>query len=134
MWALLARVLAWEPVADAITRLAFRRPVDAVLWGNGVAALQSRWVFNACDPLTGRARWRWCPISVQVAHVRAACSPPATLGGTSTHVFTLIGALLTGKGAYHAGSHRCVPPGHWDDVVSVSPMLGAVELIVTRLA
>lgn len=62
-WRLLAKLLAWPPIARRIIKRARRTPYEHL-----AGYMHRWWLFNPYDPKTHKAKYRW-PWSVRVHHI-----------------------------------------------------------------
>lgn len=70
MWGLLARVLAYPPIADALINLAKRTPYSHLPSNDDPGYMERYWLFNPYDDHANKMRYSWCPFSIRVQWIK----------------------------------------------------------------
>lgn len=74
MWRLIARFLAWRPVADWLILRSWRTPYSDITSADGTEVYMKRWwLFNPYYDNDPRLRsFKWLPLSIRVHHIKRA--------------------------------------------------------------
>jgi hypothetical protein len=74
MWNLIARILARPAIADRLIAYAMKTPYLHLPSNQDPSYMARYWVFNPYDRVTNKPRFRWCPWSIRVHHIKRADS------------------------------------------------------------
>lgn len=73
LWKIVAKVVSWKPIANAIIAHAKKHPYVHISNTDGTPYMNRYWLFNPISQDEGRARrWKWCDYSVRVHWIRSA--------------------------------------------------------------
>lgn len=72
MWKLIARILARPAVANWLINRSFKTPYMHLPSNEDPSYMGRFWLFNPYDRVTNKPRWRWCPWSVRIHHIKRA--------------------------------------------------------------
>lgn len=74
MWNLIAKLLARPAVAAWLINRSFKTPYMHLPSNEDPSYMGRFWLFNPYDRVTNKPRWRWCPWSVRIHHIKRADS------------------------------------------------------------
>lgn len=74
MWNLIARILARPAIADRLIAYAMKSPYLHLPSNDDPSYMARYWVFNPYSRETNIPRFRWCPWSIRIHHIKRADS------------------------------------------------------------
>ncbi|MCD6006859.1 hypothetical protein [Halomonas sp. IOP_31] len=69
IWKILARLLAWPPIAQRLIARSQRTPYFAIV-KDDLVYMDRWWLFNPYNYETRQPKHHWCPISIRVHHIQ----------------------------------------------------------------
>lgn len=72
MWKLIARILAVPAIANRLIAYSMKTPYLHLPSNEDPSYMARYWVFNPYDRVTNKPRFRWCPWSIRVHHIKRA--------------------------------------------------------------
>lgn len=70
MWKIIAKLLALTVIANRLIAFAMRTPYLHLPSNEDPSYMARYWVFNPYDRATNQPRFRWCPWSIRIHHIK----------------------------------------------------------------